>query len=228
MNQPLHKCSDGNDHSLATIFQPALHSDAGYSRSFTEDLLHHSLLYIQPVLGFQRMLHLHLIMFFIHLRSQSLHRRSFAEIKHPYMRKALIYVSAHFAAQSINFSDKLGFGGSSYGAVARQKCYTVKIDGQQKGGTSHSSRSQGRFASGMAGTYNDNIISFFIDHNYFPTQKSENILSTTSSVVVSPVISPSASAASCRSTAVISAGCPQSMASLPVRSASVALTSAST
>jgi hypothetical protein len=91
------------------------------------------------------------------MRAQGLHSRTFARTYKSDVREGGVRSKAHLAAQSVDLSGEVAFGGASNGAVARHVADTVEVESGYRRPASHARGSQGRFTARVPGAYDENI-----------------------------------------------------------------------
>ena len=67
-------------------------------------------------------------------------------------------IEAHFTAEGIEFNDEVGLGESADGGVAGHQAEGVALGGDEEGFAAHPGGGEGGFASGMAGTNDEDIV----------------------------------------------------------------------
>ena len=67
-------------------------------------------------------------------------------------------IEAHFAAEGVEFNDEVGLGESADGGVAGHQAEGVALGGDEEGVAAHPGGGEGGFASGMAGTNDEDIV----------------------------------------------------------------------
>jgi hypothetical protein len=100
--------------------------------------------------------------------------------------KALVRCAPHFAAQRVNLTDKVAFGGSSNGGIARAVSNGVHINRKNGGQAPKARRRQCSFDSGVAGTNNRYVqISGIVFQTSFPFSNHTDLISILNFILLS-------------------------------------------
>jgi hypothetical protein len=88
----------------------------------------------------------------------------------------------HFAAQGINFPDKVPLRSAANGRIAGHSTYGSGVHGGESHGTTHTGRCQRGLNSSMSAANDYDVVSgvpgcqmFHVKHGYLPTQKWEKM-----------------------------------------------------
>jgi hypothetical protein len=107
---------------------------------------------------------------FISLGTRSADGRPLAHIQNTKLYPGCVDIFGHLAAKRVNFTDEMSLGLSANRWITGHQGNGIKINRQQESFLPHARRSQGRFATGMAGSDNYNVIMLVIkDHSFFLT-----------------------------------------------------------
>jgi hypothetical protein len=96
----------------------------------------------------------------VRLCPQGMYCRSLGHIQHFRLNKSLINIFTHLSTQSIQFSDQMSLGRSSYIRVTRHQCNTVYTYCKNYCLQTQSGTGQSSFTSGMTSTYYTHIYLF--------------------------------------------------------------------
>src|SRR6185312_2344349 len=156
-------------------------------------------------------LHGHAIQRFIALGAQRPHRRSFACVDESKLNPGTIRIPPHLSAERIDLLHEMPLGDPANCRIARHLCDSSQFHCQKQSFRAHSCGGKCGFAAGMTAPHHDDVKCCGHRFLYLPIQNSEKMRSNTSSDVIAPTISPSASAAPRRSTATNSGSMPRSI-----------------
>ena len=94
--------------------------------------------------------------------------RTLSSVEHFTLDHRRVDVLSHFAAEGVNFPDKMALAGAADRRVARHHRHGIQIDGQQQRLVALARRGQSGFAPSVARTDDDGFITFsLICHNFF-------------------------------------------------------------
>jgi len=91
-------------------------------------------------------------------------RRTLAGVEAAELDAGGVYVSGHLSAQGIDFLDQVALGQTADGRVAAHGSDGIGVAKENSGAAAHAGRGQGRFAAGMAGADDDDVVLQFFFH----------------------------------------------------------------
>ena len=145
---------------------------------------------------------LHRVSRFVRLTTRTLYGRPAGGVEYLEMNPRPIRRPAHEPPEGVDLPHRLSLRQPSDRGVAAHPRNRPEIPGQKKRPTAHPRGSPGRLGPGVPPAHHHHVPV----RPHFPTQNVEKIRSRSSSVAVSPVISPSPASASRTAPAAISAG----------------------
>ena len=156
------------EHSRFTAVNGTAGSDNAYHLIvFHKDFGDFRLLNTQMRGFLQRMFHFLVVSCFVRLCPQRVHSGTFACIEHFGLDIGLIDILAHFAAQCVDFADKMAFGAAADGGVAGHHGNAVQTDGKHHRFHTQSGCCQCGFTACMTAAHNGNIYGFCFVHDLF-------------------------------------------------------------
>ena len=115
----------------------------------------------------QGVFHFLVVSCFVRLCPQRVHSGAFACIQHFGLNIGLIDILAHFAAQCVDFTNKMAFGAAADGGVTGHHSDAVQTDGKQHCFHTQSGCCQCCFTTCMTAAHNGNIYGFCFVHDLF-------------------------------------------------------------
>ena len=167
VDQPIKKGAGGNDHGArqhrAAIAQPYA---AGGSRSpISPRLVKHQIHYfrlldVQVCLRLEHLAHLNPVLALVTLRARRPDCGAAGGIQQTELDAHCVGDLAHDPAKCIHFPHQMALGDASDRGVARHLCNEIQVETEQCCPQAHARCGHGRFASGVAGTHNYNVVLF--------------------------------------------------------------------
>ena len=85
-----------------------------------------------------------------------MHRRALAEIERSALQRNAVCRASHFAAQGVDFKDKVTLARAANGRIARKVGNGIKVDGEENGIHSHTRRRERGFNACVSGADDGN------------------------------------------------------------------------
>ena len=157
VNSAAQKCTCCKDNGFCTkqSFKPCLNHPLVTVFVKVDDF---ALTNVEIVGEFKRVLHTCRVFTPVNLCTQRVNGRTFAEVEHSALERILVRRLAHFAAESVNFSDKVAFARSADRRIARHISDPVQIYCKHGGFYAEPCRCKCRFNSCVTCTDNYYII----------------------------------------------------------------------
>ena len=124
-------------------------ANCGHMPVFRQDLGHFALQNIKVFLCFQRTLHALMVAALVHLRAERMHGRAFSRVEHAHLDELRIRSEAHLAAERINFTHEVPFGGAADGRVTGHERHGIEVEGDDERGKPHARKRKRGLAAGM-------------------------------------------------------------------------------
>ena len=111
---------------------------------------------------FDHRLHGPVIAVLVVLGAGGVNRRALFGVQGAVLNGGPVGDPGHLPAQGVDLLDQLALGHAADGRAAGHGRQLVQIDGQQQHRAPHAGGGQGRFAAGVAGADDDDIVFFFV------------------------------------------------------------------
>lgn len=174
MDQTVQKRPCGQNDSSGAEKGSHLVDDAPYPTILHYQRFHQGLLQFQIFLEFQSMLHGAAVEHLVVLGARAADRRAFLGIEQTKLDGRAIRHLCHFTTQCVDFLNEVALSDSSHRRRAWHVRDRIQVNGKNQSLTSHAGRSESRFASSMAGSYDYHVISvdhllksFALSYNFF-------------------------------------------------------------
>jgi hypothetical protein len=125
------------------VYRPVLRGhadDAPVLHAYFRDL---GLLYAQPLLLFESVLHYFLILASVGLGAERMDRGALAEIEHAVLYAGAVRRAAHFAAEGVQLAHEMALARAAYGGIAGHVPDGVEIYGKDNGVHAHARGGEG-------------------------------------------------------------------------------------